>query len=98
MSKPLSFDMIRYFIFVEDDDTTEEFDSFEAVSDEVRLGILKAFVEERRRRTEIDWTDRKITDDVVILSFSELQDAVGVDDSGRFNYHLDKLVDRFIYR
>jgi hypothetical protein len=84
---------------VDNDDTTEEFDSFEAVNDEVRLGILKAFVEERRRRrTEIDWADREITDDVVILSFSELRDAVGVDDSGRFNYHLDKLVDRFVYR
>lgn len=83
----------------DDGDTTEEVDSFEAVSDEVRLGIPKAFVEERRRRrTEIDWTDREITDDVVILSFSELRDAVGVDDSGRFNYHLDKLVDRFVYR
>lgn len=83
----------------DDGDTTEEFDSFDAVSDEVRLGILKAFVEERRRRrAEIDWTDRELTDDVVMLSFSELRDAVGVEDSGRFNYHLEKLVGRFVNR
>jgi hypothetical protein len=30
------------------------------------------------------------------LSFSELQQRVGVDDSGRFNYHLDQLGDDFI--
>lgn len=31
-----------------------------------------------------------------ILSFSELQDLVGVDDSGRFNYHLNQLTGQFI--
>ena len=30
------------------------------------------------------------------MSFSELYDAVDVDDSGQFNYHLDKLVDHFV--
>lgn len=32
------------------------------------------------------------------MSFSELRAAVGVDDPGRFNYHLDQLVDHFIRR
>ncbi len=83
----------------DDTDTVDGIAAFEAVSDEVRLGILRAFVEERhRRREELPPDDRDLTDDVVILSFSELRDAVGVDDSGRFNYHLDKLVDRFVYR
>ncbi len=30
------------------------------------------------------------------MSFSELYDAVDVEDSGQFNYHLDKLVDQFV--
>lgn len=30
------------------------------------------------------------------LSFSELRDRVDVADSGRFNYHLDKLQERFV--
>lgn len=83
----------------DDADTADGLSAFEAVSDEVRLRILRAFVEERRRRREeLALGDRDLTDDVVVFSFSELRDAVGVDDSGRFNYHLDKLVDRFVYR
>ena len=30
------------------------------------------------------------------ISFAELRERVGVRDSGRFNYHLDKLTDRFV--
>lgn len=32
------------------------------------------------------------------LSFSELYDRVDVDDSGQFSYHLDRLVDHFIWK
>lgn len=32
------------------------------------------------------------------VSFSELRERVGIEDSGRFNYHLDKLGDGFIER
>ena len=32
------------------------------------------------------------------LSFVELQRATGIEDSGRFNYHLDKLVDQFVHK
>ncbi|WP_049927257.1 DUF7351 domain-containing protein [Halopiger goleimassiliensis] len=31
-----------------------------------------------------------------VLEFSTLMDRVGVEDSGRFNYHLDRLVDTFV--
>lgn len=74
--------------------------AFDAVSDEVRLGVIEAFVEERRRRRDaLEPGDRgDITDDVVLLSFTELWEAVGIEDSGRFNYHLDKLVGRFVHR
>lgn len=30
------------------------------------------------------------------VPFSELREAVGIGDSGQFNYHLDKLIDRFV--
>jgi hypothetical protein len=32
------------------------------------------------------------------MTFSELHDAVGIGDSGQFNYHLDKLVGQFVTR
>jgi hypothetical protein len=32
------------------------------------------------------------------LTFADLQRASGIDDSGRFNYHLDKLVGRFVQK
>lgn len=32
------------------------------------------------------------------LSFADLQRASGIEDSGRFNYHLDKLVDQFVLK
>jgi len=56
-------------------------DVFAALSDDTRVGILRALWE----------TDEPAT-------FSQLREAVGVRDSGQFNYHLDKLVDRFVTR
>lgn len=55
-------------------------EAFSALTDEVRIQILCSL----RSTSE------------TALSFSELQEAVAVTDSGRFNYHLDKLQDRFI--
>ncbi|MEF8884919.1 MAG: winged helix-turn-helix domain-containing protein [Haloarculaceae archaeon] len=54
--------------------------AFSALADETRLEIVRAL-----RRT-----------DGGSATFSELRDAVGMRDSGRFNYHLDKLADRFV--
>lgn len=52
----------------------------ELLADETRVGILRALVD-RVRTTPDDPT----------MWFAELQLAVGVRDSGTFNYHLEKL-------
>lgn len=66
---------------------TEEFgeavdpaEAFGALSDATRVGILQALWES---------DDRHVT-------FSELRDAVGMRDSGQFNYHLNKLREQFV--
>ncbi|MFC6725716.1 ArsR/SmtB family transcription factor, partial [Halobium palmae] len=61
-------------------ESTDPADAFAALSDPARVAILRALWE----------TDSRD------LSFSELRAAVGVDDSGRFNYHVGKLTDRFV--
>lgn len=68
-----------------DPDFVEETDPqevFALLANDIRVGILQAL-------WEID--DGAAT-------FSELREAVGTDDSGQFNYHLGKLVDRFVAR
>ena len=55
-------------------------DVFAALADEIRVAILQSL----RARPEST------------ASFSTLQDAVEIEDSGRFNYHLGKLIGRFI--
>ncbi|MFT4930991.1 MAG: hypothetical protein ACI91T_000865 [Natronomonas sp.] len=55
-------------------------DAFGALSDGTRIEILRALW---------DADDHE-------LGFSALREAVGMRDSGQFNYHLDKLTDRFI--
>jgi hypothetical protein len=55
-------------------------DAFAALSDPVRVDVLRALWEA----------------DGQSASFSDLYDAVDVDDSGQFNYHLGKLVGRFV--
>jgi hypothetical protein len=61
-------------------ETTEPDEAFAALADETRVAILQAL-----------WD---IEDHVA--TFSELREAVGVRDSGQFNYHLDKLTDEFV--
>lgn len=56
-------------------------DAFSILGDETRLEILLALADGGPSEA---------------LSFSELRKRVGVEDSGRFNYHLDKLSDGFI--
>ncbi len=59
-------------------------EAFLLFADETRVRILKtlgdAWVE--------DWPGRR--------SYTEIMETVGVTDSGRFNYHLDRLVGRFV--
>ncbi|MFB6150115.1 MAG: winged helix-turn-helix domain-containing protein [Halobacteriales archaeon] len=54
--------------------------AFETIGNEIRIAILRALIE----------TDEKA------MSFTALRDQVGVTDSGRFNYHLQRLTDHFI--
>jgi DNA-binding transcriptional ArsR family regulator len=60
-------------------------DAFAALGDDTRVAILEALVDARRE----DPADSAV-------SFSALRERVGVEDSGRFNYHLGKLRDRFV--
>lgn len=62
-------------------------DAFATLADPTRLAIIEALAEANRE-----------TPDEPGLSFSELHDRVGIEDSGQFNYHLDKLVGRFVER
>lgn len=54
--------------------------AFAVLGDDIRIAILRALFE----------------DPYEPKSFSELRETVGVRDSGQFNYHLDKLVGRFV--
>ncbi|MEF8800611.1 MAG: helix-turn-helix domain-containing protein [Halolamina sp.] len=59
-------------------------EAFDLLSDELRLDILRTLGE------------AMAGDDEIPMSFSELQRRVGVEDNGRFNYHLTKLVGGFV--
>jgi DNA-binding transcriptional ArsR family regulator len=69
------------------DDATRATEAFAALGDETRLAILLALWEA---------CDPADPDDGV--PFSALRERVGVSDSGRFNYHLDRLEGRFVRR
>jgi DNA-binding transcriptional ArsR family regulator len=58
-------------------------EAFGILGDETRTGILRALLEH---------------DGGTPVTFSELRAAVGSEDSGRFNYHLQQLVGHFIER
>lgn len=64
------------------DDPTE---AFEIIGDGTRIAILQALAE---RQVEAPTGPA--------LSFSELRERVGAGDSGRFNYHLNRLRGRFV--
>ena len=65
------------------DDTGHDVDdAFGLVADETRVDILRALWETADRGESV--------------SFSDLRDQVGVRDSGRFNYHLDRLTPEFV--
>lgn len=68
-------------------DTLAPADAFSLLGNELRMAILRALWEA---------SDPLSTDDAV--GFSELYRLVGADDSGKFNYHLEKLVGHFAQR
>lgn len=59
--------------------------AFDVLADETRWEILRELATHRRE----NWQLRG-------LGFAALRRAVGVDDAGRFNYHLDQLTGRFV--
>ena len=64
---------------------TDPEEAFTALADETRVAILQALWSPSK-----DWSAREDH------GFSELREAVGMRDSGQFNYHLDKLTGRFV--
>ncbi|WP_255193818.1 DUF7351 domain-containing protein [Natronobeatus ordinarius] len=64
-------------------DTLSPPEAFALVGDEVRTAVLRILLERYEHQP---------------LSFSELYEAADVDDSGRFNYHLQRLVGHFLER
>jgi len=68
-----------------DENLAAEADLFELVSDETRLAILRELVAYRRETSPNDY-----------VGFADLRKRVGRRDSANFNYHLDRLVGRFV--
>jgi DNA-binding transcriptional ArsR family regulator len=62
-------------------------EAFKLLGDETRLAILLAL-----------WEAHEPFADGDAVGFSTLRDRVGTADSGRFNYHLDRLTDHFVRR
>lgn len=58
--------------------------TFELLSDEIRLRIITAL------------GDASGEDGYASLAFTDLRERTGVDDSGRFTYHLKQLLDEFV--
>jgi DNA-binding transcriptional ArsR family regulator len=82
----------------DDIDRPDPAELFSVVGNETRVDVLRAFVERRRENCERAMAGE--VDDVeaweATLSFSELQEAVGVEDSGQFNYHLQQLLGQYV--
>jgi hypothetical protein len=64
-------------------DVDESIEAFDLLSNEVRLDILRAL-------------GGAMASDDAPLAFSDLQRRVGVEDNGRFNYHLTKLTGHLV--
>jgi hypothetical protein len=81
-----------------DADDPDPAELFSVVGNETRVAILRAFVERRRENCERARSDdiEEVADWEATMSFSELQDAVGIEDSGQFNYHLQQLLGQYV--
>lgn len=62
-------------------------ETFEILGHEMRLAIIEELAKHRRTQ----WQPKG-------LGFAELRKAVGVEDAGKFNYHLGELQDHFVYK
>lgn len=70
-------------------------EAFAVLGHEIRLSILRALFE---RYEPTASPDGVMPVEVEPLSYSALLDRVDVDDHGKLNYHLGKLLGRFVYR
>jgi hypothetical protein len=68
-------------------------EAFAILGDETRLNIIRVLWETGAHHVYDD-----VDDGAATISFSELRRRVDVDDNGRFNYHLSKLVPHFVRR
>ncbi|PCR88909.1 winged helix-turn-helix domain-containing protein [Natrinema ejinorense] len=62
-------------------------DTYAALTDETRVRILLALADQYDAAWSSGW-----------LTFSELRERVGVEDTSRFSYHLDELQDEFVVK
>lgn len=65
-------------------DESGPIDAFEQLGHPARMSILRALLEVRRSSSDPH------------VAFTELQDRSGIDDRGRFNYHLDHLLEAYV--
>lgn len=79
------------------EDEEVDYETTDALSLDEALTVIG---EETRARIVVELGEAVRDDGVTpaAVSFSELMDRVGATDSGRFNYHLDKLVDAFVLK
>jgi len=68
-------------------------EAFALLGHEIRLAILRAFFE---RYTPVDPDSRSDVREQRTLSYAELMAATEMEDSGKFNYHLEKLRDVYV--
>ncbi|ELZ78935.1 MULTISPECIES: DUF7351 domain-containing protein [Haloferax] len=68
-------------------------EAFALLGHEIRLDILRAFFE---RYSPVDPDSRSDVREQRTLSYAELMAATEMEDSGKFNYHLEKLRDVYI--
>jgi len=80
---------------MDDGDGGVGMEAFSLLSHELRLSILEAFFE---RWSALDPDAVAESRASRGMSYSELMRAVGVDDSGKFNYHLDRLRGVYVER
>lgn len=69
----------------EDDPRSRDHEALDLLGHELRLAIIERLAVERRE----NWHPQG-------LGFADLRKAVGADDAGQFNYHLDELVGTFV--
>lgn len=66
-------------------------EAFSILGNEIRLDIIRALWQAGAAKQYDD-----VRDDIKTMSFSELRGEVGVEDNGKFNYHISELMPQFV--